>query len=232
MIAVSPRPIPREPGVNGPSTRTRTTTSSRSTTGRIFRDSGWIPTTCTSAPTCLTTPTLPIRQGLGPPEGPVAVGINRPSPGPIPRSPGKQLHHAAGLHLRAPRAEYFLFEGASNHLLMARIDNTSGTPVWHAPIAVCRVIYRLDRLPGALQLGNDNTIDTSDTRLLNVVYRAGASGPSTRCKARGPSRRKSPGITSTPAAGRFCPRDGSATPPAGTTTLHRGQRQRRRRRRL
>ena len=29
-------------------------------------------------------------------------------------------------------------------------------------------------LPGAPQSGNDNTIDTSDTRLLNVVYRNGS----------------------------------------------------------
>ena len=43
-----------------------------------------------------------------------------------------------------------------------------------------------DRLPGAPQSGNDNTIDTSDTRLLNVVYRNGSlwtvhtvSGPAT-----------------------------------------------------
>jgi len=69
-------------------------------------------------------------------------------------------------------AEYFLFEGSSSHLLMARIDNTSGTPVWHAPTAVTIAAYTLsNRLPGAPQSGNDNTIDTSDTRLLNVVYR-------------------------------------------------------------
>jgi len=71
-------------------------------------------------------------------------------------------------------AEYILFEGSSSQLLMARIDNTSGTPVWHAPTAVSIAAYTLsDRLPGAPQSGNDNTIDTSDTRLLNVVYRNG-----------------------------------------------------------
>jgi hypothetical protein len=47
--------------------------------------------------------------------------------------------------------------------------------VWHAPTAVTIAAYTLSaRLPGAPQSGNANTIDTSDTRLLNVVYRAGA----------------------------------------------------------
>ena len=75
----------------------------------------------------------------------------------------------------AAPAEYFLFEGSSSHLLMAWIDNTSGAPVWHAPIAVTIAAYPfLNLLPGAPQLGNDNTIDTSDPRLLNVVYRNGS----------------------------------------------------------
>ena len=75
----------------------------------------------------------------------------------------------------AAPAEYVLFEGSSNHLLMARIDNTSGTPVWHAPTAVTIAAYTVsDLLPGAPQSGNDNTIDTADTRFMNVVYRAGA----------------------------------------------------------
>jgi hypothetical protein len=73
-------------------------------------------------------------------------------------------------------SEYFLFEGTSTHLLMARIETSSGTPVWHAPVAVnISPSYPLsDSLPGAPQKGNDNTIDTSDSRLLNVVYRAGS----------------------------------------------------------
>ena len=72
-------------------------------------------------------------------------------------------------------AEYILFEGSSSQLLMARIDNTSGTPVWHAPTAVTIDAYAVtDLLPGAPQSGNDNTIDTADTRFMNVVYRAGA----------------------------------------------------------
>ena len=74
-----------------------------------------------------------------------------------------------------PGAEYFLFEGLSNRLAVAWIDNTSGTPVWHAPLQVPVTPYTSTIfLPGAPQLGNDNTIDTSDTRLLNTVYRNGS----------------------------------------------------------
>jgi len=73
-------------------------------------------------------------------------------------------------------AEYFLFEGASNGLSMAWIDNASGTLVWHAPtvVPVAGYISPPNGLPGAPQSGDNTTIDTSDTRLMNVVYRAGA----------------------------------------------------------
>jgi hypothetical protein len=75
----------------------------------------------------------------------------------------------------AAPAEYFLYEGAASGLSMARIDNSSGTPTWHAPTAVSVAPYAsVNALPGAPQFGNDNTIDTSDTRLLNVVYRNGS----------------------------------------------------------
>jgi hypothetical protein len=84
-------------------------------------------------------------------------------------------------------AEYFLYEGAPNHLAVAWMDNTTGTPVWHPPLRVLVTPYTsTSTLPGAPQSGNDNTIDTSDTRLLNVVYRNGSlwtvhtvSGPGT-----------------------------------------------------
>jgi hypothetical protein len=89
--------------------------------------------------------------------------------------PGSSFNMQPAHTFGAAPAEYFLFEGTSSHLLMARIDNTSGTPVWHAPTAVTVAAYTVsDRLPGAPQSGDDNTIDTSDTRLLNVVYRAGS----------------------------------------------------------
>jgi hypothetical protein len=74
-----------------------------------------------------------------------------------------------------PGAEYFLFEGSANRLGVAWIDNTSGTPVWHAPLQVPVTAYTSTiSLPGAPQAGTDNTISTSDTRLLNAVYRNGS----------------------------------------------------------
>ena len=89
--------------------------------------------------------------------------------------PGSSFSMQPAHTFGAAPAEYLLFEGSSSQLLMAWIDNTSGTSVWHAPTAVTIAAYTLSiGLPGAPQSGNDNTIDTSDTRLLNVVYRAGA----------------------------------------------------------
>jgi hypothetical protein len=89
--------------------------------------------------------------------------------------PGGSFNMQPAHTFGAAPAEYFLFEGFSNRLLMARIDTTSGTPVWHAPTAVTIASYTPSNgLPGAPQSGSANTIDTSDTRLLNVVYRAGA----------------------------------------------------------
>jgi hypothetical protein len=41
------------------------------------------------------------------------------------------------------------------------------------PVAVSAYVFT-NSTPGAPQLGNDNTIDTSDTRVLNVVYRNGS----------------------------------------------------------
>jgi hypothetical protein len=89
--------------------------------------------------------------------------------------PGSSFNMQPACTFGAAPAEYFLFEGSSSQLLMARIDNTSGTPVWHAPTSVTIAAYTIsDRLPGAPQSGNDNTIDTADTRFLNVVYRNGS----------------------------------------------------------
>jgi hypothetical protein len=73
-------------------------------------------------------------------------------------------------------AEYFLFEGSFNRLGVAWMDNVSGAPVWHSPVQVPVTPYTSTNfLPGAPQSGNDNTIDTSDTRLLNAVYRNGSA---------------------------------------------------------
>ncbi|MBE0604730.1 MAG: fibronectin type III domain-containing protein [Deltaproteobacteria bacterium] len=92
-----------------------------------------------------------------------------------PYLPGSDFTMQPAHTFGTPGAEYFLYEGSSNRLAVAWIDNTSGTPVWHAPLQVPVIPYTSTSfLPGAPQLGNDNTIDTSDTRLLNAVYRNGS----------------------------------------------------------
>jgi hypothetical protein len=72
---------------------------------------------------------------------------------------------------------YLVSEGAPSQLLLTRIDNVSGIPVLNSPATVAVAAYvRLSSTPGAPQLGLgiDNAIDTSDTRVLNVVYRNGS----------------------------------------------------------
>ena len=86
----------------------------------------------------------------------------------------RQPAHTFGANVE----EYLVSEGSStanNQLLLTRIDNTSGTPVMQPPVFVPIAQYSSPfPFPGAPQLGNDNTIDTSDTRVLNVVYRNGS----------------------------------------------------------
>ena len=83
----------------------------------------------------------------------------------------RQPAHSFG----AAAAEYLVSEGVSGQLLLTRIDNVSGIPVLNSPAPVAVAAYvRMSSTPGAPQLGNDNTIDTSDTRVLNVVYRNGS----------------------------------------------------------
>jgi hypothetical protein len=105
----------------------------------------------------------------------------------FPGPPGSDFTLQPAHTFGTPGAEYFLFEGSPNRLAVAWMDNTSGTPVWHSPLQVPVTPYTSTSfLAGAPQSGNDNTIDTSDTRLLNVVYRNGSlwtvhtvSGPAT-----------------------------------------------------
>ncbi len=93
----------------------------------------------------------------------------------FPNPPGSDFTMQPAHTFGTAAAEYFLYEGSTNHLAVAWMDNTSGTPVWHSPLQVPVAPYTSTGfLPGAPQLGNDNTISTSDTRLLNAVYRAGA----------------------------------------------------------
>lgn len=89
--------------------------------------------------------------------------------------PGSDFNMQPAHTFGTATAEYFLFEGSTNHLAVAWMDNTSGTPVWHSPLQVPVTPYTSTSiLPGAPQSGNNNTIDTSDPRLLNVVYRNGS----------------------------------------------------------
>lgn len=105
----------------------------------------------------------------------------------FPNPPGSDFTMQPAHTFGTAAAEYFLYEGSTNHLAVAWMDNTSGAPVWHSPLQVPVAPYTSTGfLPDAPQLGNDNTISTSDTRLLNAVYRAGAvwavhtvRGPST-----------------------------------------------------
>ena len=93
----------------------------------------------------------------------------------FPNPPGSDFTMQPAHTFGTPGSEYFLFEGSTNHLAVGWMDNISGTPVWHSPVQVAVTSYTsTDKLPGAPQSGNDNTIDTSDTRLLNVVYRNGS----------------------------------------------------------
>jgi len=72
-------------------------------------------------------------------------------------------------------AEYVVYEGTPNHLAVGWFDNVSGTPVWHSPLQVPVAPYvSTPSLANAPQAGNDNGINTSDTRLLNAVFRNGA----------------------------------------------------------
>jgi hypothetical protein len=94
--------------------------------------------------------------------------------------PGSDFSMQPAHTFGTPGAEYFLFEGFptnSNRLGVAWMDNVSGTPVWHSPLQVAVTPYTSSNVtPGAPQLGLglDNTIDTSDTRMLNAVYRNGS----------------------------------------------------------
>jgi len=88
--------------------------------------------------------------------------------------PGSDFSMQPAHTFGTPGTEYFLFEGLVNRLGVAWMDNVSGTPVWHSPLPVSVTGYTSNVTPGAPQLGNANTIDTSDTRMLNAVYRNGS----------------------------------------------------------
>ena len=93
----------------------------------------------------------------------------------FPDPPGSDFTLQPAHTFGTPGAEYFLFEGLVNRLGVGWIDNLAGTPVWHSPLQVPVTAYTSSNaLPGAPQLGTDCTVDTTDTRMLNAVYRNGS----------------------------------------------------------
>jgi len=64
--------------------------------------------------------------------------------------PGSSFNMQPAHTFGTAAAQYFLFERSLNTLSLARIDNTSGTPVWHAPDVVPIAAYLPSSgLPGA-----------------------------------------------------------------------------------
>ena len=72
-----------------------------------------------------------------------------------------------------PGAEYIVYEGSGN-LHIASVTFPGGVPTWAdlGPVSVTS-FTSTSFLPGVPQLGNSNTIDSGDTRVLNGVYRNG-----------------------------------------------------------
>jgi hypothetical protein len=71
-----------------------------------------------------------------------------------------------------PGEQYFVYESISSALRMAKVTFPGGTPTW-SPMGILGVdpFASSGFLPGMDQFDDANTIDTSDTRLLNAVYR-------------------------------------------------------------
>jgi hypothetical protein len=72
-----------------------------------------------------------------------------------------------------PGAEYIVYEGSGN-LHVAAVTFPGGVPTWTDLGSVTVASFTSTSfLPGVPQLGNSNTIDSGDTRVLNGVYRNG-----------------------------------------------------------
>ena len=194
--------------------------------GRISRASGWTRTTFTSRANMFNngrSSSSTARCGSSPKPN-CCRDRRRITWFEVPGSSGIRFHHAARPHLRDRRRGVLPLRGIFQPPCSWPGSTTppaprSGTPRLPVPVAP----YTLsDLLPGAPQSGNDNTIDTSDTRLLNVVYRNGSLW--TVHTVSGPSHDKTEvaWYRIDPGTARSCPKDGSATRTAGTTTLPSG----------
>ena len=100
----------------------------------------------------------------------------------FPNPPGSRPTMQPAYIFGSSSAEYILFEDwnmNASHLLLATIDNVTGTPVWRPPSAVAVdpyvQSYDLFRDLGkdAPQAGENRGIDTADTRLWNAILRNG-----------------------------------------------------------
>jgi len=100
----------------------------------------------------------------------------------FPAPPGSRSTLQPAHVFGASSEEYILFEDWNPNafnLLLARIDNVTGSPVWHPPSAVTVDPYvqsfnlSLTLGKDAPQAGESRGIDTADTRLWNAVMRDG-----------------------------------------------------------
>jgi hypothetical protein len=100
----------------------------------------------------------------------------------FPNPPGSRSTMQPAHIFGSSSAEYVVFEDwnpNATRLLLATIDNVTGTPVWHPPSAVAVDPYVqsfdlfLDLGKDAPQAGETRGIDTADTRLWNAVLRNG-----------------------------------------------------------
>ena len=64
-----------------------------------------------------------------------------------PNTPGWDFTMQPAHTFGTAAAEYFLYEGSTNQLDVAWMDNTSGTPVWHSPLHVPVAPYTSGRFP-------------------------------------------------------------------------------------
>ena len=159
---------------------------------RIFRAWAWTPSTFTSAANMFS------GAGIGQygkvwviPKAQLLAGSNPITWFEFRDPPGSDFTMQPAHTFGAAAAEYVLFEGSPNRLGVAWIDNVSGTPVWHSPLQVPVTPYTSTSfLPGAPQLGIDCTVDTADTRLLNVRVpeRLSVDHPPSRRKRKGGGR--------------------------------------------
>jgi len=111
------------------------------------------------------------------PKAQLLTGSNPITWAEFPNPPGSLSSMQPAHIFGASAAGYLLFEDwnfRATRLLLATIDNVSGTPVWRSPVPIEVTPYPQEfGLPDAPQANESRGIDTTDTRLWNAVYRNG-----------------------------------------------------------